>query len=293
MKYIQTQRMLAICVFILMLTTALLGQDANSCYKTTKVAEKVWAIVENNFVNIYLVEGKDSALIIDTGNGVGDLKAYVKTLTKLPIIVVNTHGHQDHDGSDYQFPKIYAHPEDFGMIKSSFDKERRKKAILSMTKDRKLTEKELEAMVNIAPPVLVPIKDGYVFNLGGRKLEVIEVPGHTHGSICLLDTENKILFAGDNSNSTVWLFLKDCYPLKVYLSSLKKIEKRINEFDIIMPGHNVPLEKTFISEQIACVKSILDGTCSPVPYNQSSFTAGSMLCKYKTAEVAYDPNNLQ
>ncbi|MBN2761674.1 MAG: hypothetical protein JXR41_01190, partial [Bacteroidales bacterium] len=64
------------------------------------------------------------------------------------------------------------------------------------------------------------------------------------------------------------------------------------EYDIIMPGHNTPLDKTFITEQIACVKSILDGTCSPVPYNYSSFTAGAMLCKFKTAEVAYDPDNL-
>ncbi len=224
-------------------------------------------------VNIYVVEGNDSALIIDTGYGNGDLKAYVRTLTKLPLIVVNTHGHGDHTGCDYLFPKIYANAKDFGLINANLKKER-------------------ERHGDFVAPELVPIKEGYTFDLGGRKLEVIDVPGHTHGSICLLDSGNKILFAGDNTNTIVWLFLKDSYPLEVYLKSLEKVEKHINDFNIIMPGHNEPLPKTFISEQIACVKSILDGSCSSVPYNQSAFTAGAMLCTYKSAGVAYNPDNL-
>ena len=278
---------------LFLITTIAAGQDINSCYKATKVAENVWAIVEDNVVNIYLVEGKDSALIIDTGYGVGDLKAYVQTLTKLPLIVVNTHGHWDHSGNDHQFAKVYVHPDDFSLIiDTTYNKKRRRTTLLARTKNRNLTDEQLDAMINAPLPVLVPVKEGHIFDLGDRKLEVIEVPGHTHGSICLLDSENKILFAGDNTNAIVWLFLKDCYPLEVYLKSLQKVEKRIDEFDIIMPGHNTPLDKTFIYEQIACVKSILDGTCSPVPYNFSPLTAGAYLCKYKTSEVAYDPDNL-
>ena len=250
------------------------GQNINSCYKVNKVADKVWAIVEtlnsNSNVNIYVVEGKDSAMIIDTGFGTGDLKAYLQTITKLPLIVVNTHGHGDHNGNDTQFSKIYANPGDFDILKASFLRKNK-------TEDS---------------PILAPIKDGYVFDLGDRKLEVIEVPGHTHGSICLLDAKNRILFAGDNTNTIVWLFLKDCYPLDVYLKSLQKVAKRINEFDIIMPGHNGPLDKEFLIDQIGCVKSILDGTCSPVHYDHPSNKMGALLCKYKTAQVAYDPNNL-
>ena len=244
------------------------------------MAEGVWTIVESAAtpVNIYLVEGKDSALLIDTGYGYGDLKAYVKTLTQLPIIVVNTHGHGDHNGNNSQFSKIYAHSADFNMLNASYNKEKRKKAVASG-----------EA---VAPPVLMPVKEGYIINLGDRKLEVIEVPGHTRGSICLLDTKNRILFAGDNTNSLVWLFLKDCTPLEGYLKSLQKVAKRSNEFDTIMPGHNEPLPTTFINDQIGCVKNILAGTCSPVPYNVGSFSAGAMLCAYNNAQVAYDPENL-
>jgi hydroxyacylglutathione hydrolase len=276
MKFQQPLKLLVFAVFFFMITPVIRGQVTNTVYKATKVADKVWAIVENNTVNIYLAEGKDSALIIDTGYGTGDLKAFVETLTKLPLIVVNTHGHGDHAGNDHQFSKVYAHPDDFGMINAVLEQERNR-----------------DSMKIIATPTLIPVREGTIFDLGGRRLEVIEVPGHTHGSICLLDAANKILFAGDNTNALVWLFLKDCYPLEVYLKSLQKIEKRVNEYDIIMPGHNAPLKNTFISEQIACVQSILDGTCSAVPYNYASFTAGAMLCKFKSAEVAYDPNNLR
>lgn len=264
MKFLFSFRILVFAIITCITAPVLFGQDVNSCYQTNKVADRVWAIVESNTVNIYLIEGKDSALIIDTGYGKGDLKAYIQTLTKLPLIVVNTHGHGDHTGADNQFLKIYAHSDDFELINAS-----------------------LNQKVN-----LIPVKEGYTFDLGGRKLEVIEVPGHTHGSICLLDSDNKILFAGDNTNAIVWLFLKDCYPLEVYLKSLEKVEKLKNKYNLVMPGHNSPLQNSFISEQIACVKNILDGTCSPVPYNYSSFTAGALLCKYKTSEVAYDPNNL-
>jgi len=281
MRHSQFSKLIVFVVFFYMTTPVVIGQDINSSYKASKVANKVWAIVESAStpVNIYVVEGKDSALIIDTGYGRGDLKAYVKTLTNLPLIVVNTHGHGDHTGNDSQFSKIYAHPGDFDMINASFNREKRMKAALPDE--------------TVAPPALAPVKDGYIFNLGDRKLEVIEVPGHTHGSICLLDTKNRLLFAGDNTNTVVWLFLSDCYPLEVYLRSLQKVEKRSAEYDIVMPGHNEPLPKAFISDQIGCVKSILAGTCSPVPYNKSAFTAGALLCSYQTAQVAYDPNNLR
>ena len=280
MKQTQWTKLLVFAVFFFLSIAFALGQNNNGSYTASKVAEGVWTIVESAAtpVNIYLVEGKDSALLIDTGYGYGDLKAYVKTLTQLPLIVVNTHGHGDHNGNNSQFSKIYAHSADFNMLNASYNKEKRKKAVASG-----------EA---VAPPVLMPVKEGYIFNLGDRKLEVIEVPGHTRGSICLLDTKNRILFAGDNTNTLVWLFLKDCTPLEVYLKSLQKVAKRSNEFDTIMPGHNEPLPKAFINDQIICVKNILAGTCSPVPYNVGSFSAGAMLCAYNNAQVAYDPENL-
>lgn len=41
------------------------------------------------------------------------------------------------------------------------------------------------------------IKDGHVFDYDGEKLEVILTPGHTKGSICLMDRRNRVCFTGD------------------------------------------------------------------------------------------------
>lgn len=276
MNRLSALRLLISITLFLMMGCAASCQNSSNNYKISRHADNVWTILEtvqSGNVNIYVIEGKDSALIVDTGYGSGNLKEYLQTLTKLPLIIVNTHGHRDHTGGDRQFLKVYLHPDDFYMVNARYDKE--------------------EDKSRLALPTFVPVKEGHIFDLGGRKLEVIEVPGHTHGSIVLLDKENKLLFSGDNTNSLVWLFLKDCYPLEIYLKSLEKVEKRVNDFDTIMPGHNTPLGKTFISEQIACVKTILDGTCTPVHYDHPFNTFGALECDYKTAKVTYDPNNLR
>ena len=49
--------------------------------------------------------------------GVVDLHLFIKSITSLPIIVVNTHSHPDHSGSNNQFKKVYAHPADFDMLR--------------------------------------------------------------------------------------------------------------------------------------------------------------------------------
>ena len=293
----KTLKLFTLAILFAAITPVMIGQGRMDCYKISRSADKVTTILEtvsNGNVNIYVVEGKDSALIIDTGYGTGDILGYIRTITKLPLIVVNTHGHGDHVGGDKQFSKVYLHPDDFYMVAPRYDREKQKEYLTNMAKnDKSYTQKRIDSLINLPAPTFIPVKEGHVFDLGGRKLEVIEVPGHTHGSIVLLDKENKILFAGDNTNSIVWLWLKDCYPLEVYLKSLEKVEKLSNDYNIVMPGHNTPLDKSFISDQVGCVKSILDGTCKPFHYDHPSNKSGALECDYKTAKVAYDANNLR
>lgn len=286
MKYVNPLQLLLSIVLFISPVSFVCGQPVNINYKISRHADNVWSILEGtpvSGVNIYIVEGKDSALVIDTGFGSGDLKSYIQTLTKLPLIIVNTHGHGDHTGDNHQFSKIYLHPDDFYMLGINTPN----------NKPGDKTNPTNDAPAKHGEVTYIPIREGYVFNLGGRKLNVIEVPGHTHGSLVILDKKNKILFAGDNNNSLVWLFLKDCYPLEVYLKSLEKVENLSDYFNIIMPGHNTPLEKRFISDQIGAVKSILDGTCTPFRYDHPANTMGAMECDYKTAKITYDPNNLR
>lgn len=258
-------------------------------FGVTRVAEKVWQINDHGTANIYLVEGSDSALIIDTGIGAADLVSTVRKITEKPLIVVNTHGHPDHVGANYQFEKVYIHKADAEAARSFMGDESREQMGNTMAQGATPAEGE-----KYAGPIhetrLVPVSEGHFFHLGNRMIEVIETPGHTPGGICLLDRENKLLFSGDNNNTLVWLFLDGCLPLSTYLQTLEKQAAMLAGFDTLLPGHGPPIASAFILDQIACVSEILDGSCDPKPYQ--SFAGDALFCTSGKASVAYNPENL-
>ncbi|MBG0859580.1 MAG: MBL fold metallo-hydrolase [Bacteroidales bacterium] len=265
------------------------GQNPAPWFTAKEVANKVWVISDHGSDNIYLVEGDDTAMLIDNGLGAADLRSYVKTLTKKPVIVVITHGHPDHAGSNYQFEKVYIHPADAEAAKAMNRPERRAASSKTMQGGDAPSENELYK----AEPLdtkLIAVSDGHVFDLGGRRMQVMETPGHTPGGICLLDIRNKILFTGDNNNTLVWLFLENCTPLHKCLETLEKQQSRIAEFNTLMPGHGAPMSSDFINDQIACVKAILAGTCEAKEYK--SFAGNSKICAFGQASVAFNPDNL-
>ena len=80
------------------------SQQDSSWFSVKEVANEVWQINDRG-PNIYLIIGHDSALVVDTGNGAADLAGQIRKMTDKPLIVVNTHGHGDHSGANYQFAK--------------------------------------------------------------------------------------------------------------------------------------------------------------------------------------------
>jgi hydroxyacylglutathione hydrolase len=263
---------------------------SHPCFKVYKIGKGIWRIVDNDIVNMYLVEGRDSALLIDNGLGAANLRDFIKSITKLPLIVVITHAHPDHSGANYQFPQVYASPDDFEAVKFFTTPEMRAGTLQAMIRNPVLDSLKFKDTVNQQGTVLLPAKNGYVFDLGNRTLEVIQVQGHTKGSICLLDNKENFLFTGDNNNMLVWLHTPAALPLETYLKSLKKLESRAIEFNTLLPGHGDPIEKEFIKDQIGCVENILTGKCKGTIYK--TFAGDGLLCGYKRAQVAYNPNNL-
>jgi len=260
-------------------------------FKAEKIRDKVWRIADDDIDNIYLIEGRDSALLIDNGTGAANLHNYLKSITKLPLILVNTHSHPDHTGSIIQFDKIHAHPNDFKMIRFFATPKMRAQMTTAMGLNRVPDSLRFHVSDTSYMPTLLPAKDGYVFDLGDRKIEVIHVPGHTPGSICLLDHKDKLLYTGDNDNSLVWLHPQDALPLDVYLKSLLKLQARSAESTTLMPAHGPPVDRDFINEQIECVRQIIAGTCVGTPYE--SFAGKGLVCGYKRSQVVYDPAKIK
>jgi len=266
-----------------------LSQSTGSWYTVKELYPKTWVIDDHGSDNMYLIEGTDSAMLIDNGLGTADITAVVKKLTSKPLIVVITHGHPDHAGADYQFEKVYIHPADSAAVRQFNLPETRAASAKSMQQGAGPGENELFRGKPFNTR-MIPVSEGRIFDLGGRKIQVIDAPGHTPGEICLLDIGNKYLFTGDNSNTLVWLFLPNSRPLREYLTTLEKLAARMSEFTVILPGHGGPLPAGFINDQIACVKGILNNTLERKPYK--SFAGDAMVSVYGTASVTFNPDNL-
>jgi glyoxylase-like metal-dependent hydrolase (beta-lactamase superfamily II) len=243
----------------------MMGKDRN-WFNIRQVSDGVWCISEKMNDYIYLIAGKKRALLLDTGWGIGNLPSVVQEITSLPVIVVNSHGHPDHACGDYQFEEVYLPTDDQEILSECFRPEYRQYKYDSLIRNcgPLPTCFSLERWVNARAGRIINLQEGHRFDLGGRILSVIGIPGHTPGSIGLLDEENTLLFSGDSillgEHVDIWLHLKQSLPLRDYLKSMQKLDKINNKFDTILASHGtVPVNKLVIKELIAGVEDIIEG----------------------------------
>ena len=170
----------------------------------------------------YLVIGEEKACVIDTMNGYNDLLQVVRKITDKPVIVINTHGHPDHVFGNMYFDHAYLHPADLDLVHQFIDDPE----FISYCDEK-----------HHRMPPFDGIKEGDVFDLGGRHLEVYELPGHTPGGILLLLREDRILFTGDSVNHHLWMQLDGCLPMDQFLNNLDRIMFLEQEADRILHGH--------------------------------------------------------
>jgi len=179
-------------------------------YETTSETYAIYESGQFEEVISYLVLGEEKAALIDTGNGIGDIKGLVEELTNLPIIVVNTHAHGDHVGGNWAFDDVLAfnHPYVLERMKG------RSNQTLNNFLNEEMLRITLPKGVNketfSIPPYEVTkwLKEGDQIDLGGKKLKIIHTPGHTPDGICLFESKKSLLFTGD-------IF----YPAPIYVYS--------------------------------------------------------------------------
>lgn len=82
----------------------------NDIYEIEKISRgelDIYKIYEKYMASMYLVCGKERACLIDTAYGLTNLKNLAASLTKLPVFVINTHGHLDHVMGNRFFNECY------------------------------------------------------------------------------------------------------------------------------------------------------------------------------------------
>ena len=202
-------------------------------YRIFTLDAHTWRIEECDAVTstyMYLLEGNKEAMLIDTGVGIIDVREVVRSLTLLPVSVLNTHGHFDHVGGNSLFDVVYMHEADKELYQMQCGEFRQR--YFPQYSYRKMKD------------TIKWIKDGAVFDLGGRTLEVIHAPGHSVGSICILDVEHQWLFTGDTCcKADVLLNLDYSTTVEEYADTIRHLQKYRPRFVTTWPGHHsVPVE---------------------------------------------------
>lgn len=221
---------------------------AASIFKVKQLTEGVYAL-GNCFVNAYLIVGKDKALLFDNGYGFGDMKSAIRSITDLDYDVVLSHGHFDHAGGcgDFLGP-ICIHEKEVPVARRHLTPDYRKIALAAGKTVQKflfwrcVIPKGIDEAAYIACGCYdrwAFVKAGDTFELGGTTLEVVELPGHTEGSIGLLCKEKRILLVGDAIGPSPWLHLPESTSLQTYVNMLKKTKEL--EFDQYLMAHRAVL----------------------------------------------------
>ena len=242
--------------------------ESDPWFEVYKVAPGVFAIYEPHQaeeVISYLIVGHKQAVLFDTGMGIASIHRVTTQLTSRPVVVVNSHTHDDHVGGNWQFTFIYGMDTEFTRTNARGSRE---DAQAEITPDQICGNlpKGFDAKAYATKPWKISrtIGDGFMINLGGRKLEVLSVPGHTPDAIALLDRENGLLFTGDTYYpAPIWLFRPET-DLDAYETSVKKLAALAPQLKLVLGAHNVPVANPDVLPRlVTAIQTVRAGKVPP------------------------------
>lgn len=167
-----------------------------------------WCIQEGG-VRAFLIEGREKAVLIDTTRERG-LYEFCRTITDKPIMVVLTHSDPDHISSNCEFEEIYLNPADYAYYKTKAD----------------------------FLPQIHPIWEGDIIDLGNYIFEVFSIPGHTPGSIFLLERNRRFAIGGDSVQTGPIFMFGPGRDMNAFIASMEKLMPYIAAMDTIYSSHN-------------------------------------------------------
>lgn len=177
-------------------------------YRIEEIQEHVTLIDDATGSSAWLITGETSALLVDTGWGDGDFAGIVRSLTGLPVRLFVTHAHIDHYRHVADFPQAaYMHRLDWEALPEA------KRMFDGNAPD---------------PEQLIPVDEGFSFDLGGATATVYLAGGHTPGSAVIVVPEYRCVFTGDafGSGVGVWMQVPMSLTLPGYRDSLADFLKK-------------------------------------------------------------------
>ena len=202
-----------------------------------QIDDHTWVGTGNLLSNesMYLVEGNDKAVLIDTGKKIAGLDKIVASITNKPLMVVLTHGHSDHVGNVGYFSEVYINPADKDIFQQSLP--------------------DYKGKIN-------DLKDGQIIDLGGRQLEVVFTPAHTPGSTTLIDKAAGYGFSGDSFGSGNLLLFTGTFSQLIATCGKTNAIMEKDGIKYFYPGHydgkNLETQKR-VNDLITLSRDVLSG----------------------------------
>ena len=193
-----------------------------------KIDDTTWALDEGG-VRFFLLAGTERSMMIDSGMQTEDARGIAEEiLTEAgaphgdALVLLNTHADNDHIHCNSQFPWFYMNPAEA----TNFYNTKKKTG-------------EMHA-----------IWDDEEIDLGDRTIRVIEIPGHTPGSVALLDVERRRLFSGDSvQDGRIFMFGVQ-REMHAYRQSMEKLMWMTELFDKVYPSHGTLEVSTDLIEEL-------------------------------------------
>jgi hydroxyacylglutathione hydrolase len=177
-----------------------------------QIDDHTWVGTGHQMYNesLYLIEGSNKSLLIDAGTNIKDLDKVVGSITKKQVTLVATHVHPDHTGASIEvYTEIFINPGDTVNIP--------------------------QFMPNYKGTVKY-LKDGQIFDLGGRTIEVVFTPAHTPGSTTFIDKAAGYGFSGDSFGSGNLLLTGNFSTLLATCLKMSSIMEK-SGIKVLYPGH--------------------------------------------------------
>lgn len=201
--------------------------------------------IDDGGVRFFLLCGTERALLVDSGMTVRNAKEIARGLTSLPVSLLNTHADRDHTGSNGEFAEFYMHPDEEPVFRK-----------------------------NGGDGTVLPVRGGDVIDLGNRPLTIVDLPGHTPGSIGVYDERNRVLISGDpiQQNGNIFMF-GEHRNLTRYIESLENLLPMLEKIDEIWPSHaDLPVPPSVVPALIEGAKKILSGELRGEPVDMRGRT---------------------
>ena len=164
--------------------------------------------------NIWHVRGRDRDLLVDTGMGICSLKEAARDLFDKPVIAAATHTHTDHVGGHHEFEDCLVHRLEADRLVTPRGRSKlhtRDSSAEDLQKLRYAGYEVGEELITALPHAgydldgyrVLParpsriVEEGDTVDLGGRRFEILHLPGHSPGGIGLWEAATGTLFSGD------------------------------------------------------------------------------------------------